>query len=165
MSSASKSANLHSYMARTANHSTKPFKRGANLHLCDEKPVDYIAEVQAARLFNDFERDEQFRNLKLKRAKLHEKQTAIALKLKETLPIEDYEKLKAKRIECRDEGQQLDRLLYELKKQRKGIITLADREQLSFERIFMRVASASLPKDTYDALIEATRKASESEKL
>jgi hypothetical protein len=162
----SKAANLHSYMNRTASHATKPFKTGDNSHLCDEKPCDYIAHGQVKKMVEEFQEAEKFANYKRTKENLQKAATKINQRLKETLPRHEYDELLAKKADIAKQTASVEVVLRKMKLSARSNPSrfIIKEGEIRFERTFMEIAKAVLPKDTYDAITDATSRCLEQTK-
>lgn len=145
-----------SYLKRGNLHSTKPFKTGNNEHLATRHyDVQYSAE-NIAKEEVELQRLEDRRTQLIAKAQaIEELLRPLSLKLQQTMPLEEFKKVKAQRALYANEKYELQKELSEIKKQRSGL----PRYQIGgFNDMFHTLAKETLPRDVYHELILAVKK-------
>lgn len=150
--------NVESYIKRTANHSTKPKKTGANEHLHNEKTrdaLDYkLAAIKEASLaIADIEAKLILK--KIEYQGLQDKLIEVKKKMEVTLPHTEYHRLNSRRGQIVRDYEIIRAELIALNSEKKKFNF--GKYAGTWEMIFTNIARNVLPPDIFQDIASAAK--------
>mgnify|MGYP007083449257 CR=1 FL=1 len=150
---AKRAADLHSYIERTANHSTKPRKVGDNSEFAERSyDISHALVGEEDRARTMLASVKIIDKAKSDIAVIEEQILAIREECAVTLPRERFLSLERQRRKLSRQKAALQNVIQAAKLKRKSDILYTESR---FERIFCDLAKSLLPPDVYDQLHKA----------